>query len=49
MALWNELLNARFGGHRYYGNLDKRFSIYHVTSGDNVFKGLCDLMGRGFL
>ena len=35
---------ARFGSHRYCGSGYKMFLIYHVTSCDHMFKGLCDLM-----
>ena len=37
--------SARFGSHRYCGSGDKMFLIYHVTSRNHAFKGLCDLMG----
>ena len=36
---------ARSVGHRYYESGDKMFLIYQVTSGDHMFRGLCDLMG----
>ena len=49
MTLWKEALYcnypARFGSHRYCGSGDKMFLIYHMTSCDQLFKGLCDLMG----
>ena len=39
---------ARFGGHIYCGGGGKMFLLYHVTSRDHVFKGLCDLMDWSF-
>ena len=36
---------ARFGSHRYCGSGTKMFLIYHITSYNHVFKGLCDGMG----
>ena len=36
---------VRSGGHRCYGSGDKMFLIYQVTSGDHMFRELCDLMG----
>ena len=38
--------SARLGGHTYCG--DKKFLVYYVTSCDNTFRGLCDLMGWSF-
>ena len=35
---------ARLGCHKYCGRGDQFFLIYHVTSGDHVFKGLCGLI-----
>ena len=40
---------ARFGNHTHCGSGEKMALIYHVTSGDHVFKGFCDLMGWSFL
>ena len=37
-----------FDGDRHRGSGDM-FLIYHVTSGDHVFKGLFDFIGGGFL
>ena len=31
--------------YRYCGSGDKMFLLYHMTSRDLAFKGLCDLIG----
>ena len=38
---------ARIGGHRHCGSGDMLL-IYHMTSRDHVFKGLCDFKGESF-
>ena len=36
----------KFGDHRYFDNGDIMFMICHWTSRDQIFKGLCEFMGR---
>ena len=37
---------AIIGDHRIYGRGDVKFPICHVTSRDQVIKGLSDIMGE---
>lgn len=39
---------TKFGGHRHWGSGDM-FLISQVTSGDQVFKGSCDIIGGSSL
>ena len=36
---------AKFTDHRHCASGDTMFYIYHVTSSNNVFKGLCNCIG----
>ena len=36
---------VRFGDRRHCDSGDKMLLIYHLTSPNHVFKGLCELMG----
>ena len=42
-------LNSVFNDHRSTTNGDKTYLIFHVASYDQLFKGLCDLMGGSLL